>query len=414
MSLAPLSKEEQARALEEEQESLVPHAQDDLESNRAAASGGSVTSTKGGDTRGSSIESVTTTTMSGNGSSSSSNNNSNNNNINNNNNTRRSNNNVLVAHRFTLAPFSIGRICSLLFMMPIVLAIFALNFYIVFGVYFGENYFIIVTFCLLSCLTFLSYFFCVALDPGGVDKAWHEKIERIARERFLYAKRIHLNTKKAKEEQEEEGMQDENFIENIANIDRYTPYYRCRRTKMYFPPRSSYDDVTRRVVCSMDHYCPWVCNTVGFYNRKFFILFCLYASLTCGFCALVLYPQTKFSIKTSKSKNITTQIQAHAGLSLLAFLLDAVFSGVLSLFTLAHLHMASKNQSSIQGYAQSEIFNLGWRKNFKQIFSTNPMYWFIPIPLGYLSGDGTFWETKFGGVCGIPEANSYREAYGEN
>ena len=29
----------------------------------------------------------------------------------------------------------------------------------------------------------------------------------------------------------------------------------------------------------MDHFCPWIANTVGYYNKKYFVLFLLYVSL---------------------------------------------------------------------------------------------------------------------------------------
>jgi palmitoyltransferase len=38
----------------------------------------------------------------------------------------------------------------------------------------------------------------------------------------------------------------------------------CRNTGMLKPPRAHYDHVTKRLVLNMDHYCPWMANTVGY------------------------------------------------------------------------------------------------------------------------------------------------------
>ena len=37
----------------------------------------------------------------------------------------------------------------------------------------------------------------------------------------------------------------------------------CRRSGLYKPPRSHFDSVTQRLTLNMDHFCPWVVNTVG-------------------------------------------------------------------------------------------------------------------------------------------------------
>jgi len=59
----------------------------------------------------------------------------------------------------------------------------------------------------------------------------------------------------------------------------------CSRSDQLKPPRSHYCSVTRRLVLNMDHFCPWVNNTVGFYNRKFFLLFLVYSCVTCLYSA---------------------------------------------------------------------------------------------------------------------------------
>ena len=65
----------------------------------------------------------------------------------------------------------------------------------------------------------------------------------------------------------------------------------CAKSGLYKPPRSHYCSVTGRLTLNMDHFCPWVVNTVGFYNRKFFMLFLIYADLTMFVAILVLVAQ---------------------------------------------------------------------------------------------------------------------------
>jgi palmitoyltransferase len=53
----------------------------------------------------------------------------------------------------------------------------------------------------------------------------------------------------------------------------------CRRCGTFKPHRAHHDSVSGRCVVKMDHYCPWVNNTVGFRNHKHFLLFVGYIFL---------------------------------------------------------------------------------------------------------------------------------------
>mmetsp|Transcript_1920 Transcript_1920/g.3790 ORF Transcript_1920/g.3790 Transcript_1920/m.3790 type:complete len:436 (+) Transcript_1920:376-1683(+) len=57
---------------------------------------------------------------------------------------------------------------------------------------------------------------------------------------------------------------------------------RCHKCEdNYKPPRAHHDSVTGRCIVKFDHFCPWVGNSIGAMNHKFFCLFLFYTALSC-------------------------------------------------------------------------------------------------------------------------------------
>jgi hypothetical protein len=57
-------------------------------------------------------------------------------------------------------------------------------------------------------------------------------------------------------------------------------YYRfCNKCNTVKPPRCHHDSVTNACVFEMDHFCPWVFNTIGLYNYRYFVCFLVFLQL---------------------------------------------------------------------------------------------------------------------------------------
>lgn len=61
----------------------------------------------------------------------------------------------------------------------------------------------------------------------------------------------------------------------------------CRWCKIYKPPRCHHCRHCGTCVLAMDHHCPWVGGCVGWFNHKFFIIFCFWSTMFTVYVAVV-------------------------------------------------------------------------------------------------------------------------------
>eukprot|EP00924_Labyrinthula_sp_SR-Ha-C_P015261 maker-scaffold_9-snap-gene-13.23-mRNA-1 protein AED:0.03 eAED:0.03 QI:7/1/1/1/0/0.5/2/244/221 len=104
----------------------------------------------------------------------------------------------------------------------------------------------------LLLLFLTSYLQIILTDPGTVPEKWNSLVE---------------NSSEAKK----------HLIKDY-------------KTGVYKPPRAMYCSITGRVVLNYDHFCPWVNNAVGYFNRKFFLLFIFYGFLCSSWAVYWLFP----------------------------------------------------------------------------------------------------------------------------
>jgi len=171
-------------------------------------------------------------------------------------------------------------------------------------------------------------------------------------------------------------------------------YSACPNTGVYKPPRSHFDVVTGRVVLNFDHFCPWVVNSIGYRNRKFFLLFLAY---TCSLSVVVLGVLGP-GAATALGQEGRVSFDLVSMVSLWCLASHAFVLLPLLLFTGAHWYMAAKNQTSIEDYHASMPYDLGPRRNLDTVLGAWLLLWLVPY--GRPCGDGIRWEGRDGTVYG--------------
>jgi len=165
----------------------------------------------------------------------------------------------------------------------------------------------------------------------------------------------------------------------------------CRKSEAYKPDRAHYCRVLQKGVLRMDHYCPWLGNTVGFHNQKFFFLFLVYTNAACGQLGWTFL---KFLVEYS--------LPAMTGFCLIgAEALTLLISSLLVPFFLFHMYLIGTNTTTIEFCEKMRSrndeketapegeplrYDLGIIRNLQAVLGSNPLLWLLPV--GGPSGDG--------------------------
>ena len=195
----------------------------------------------------------------------------------------------------------------------------------------------------------------------------------------------------------------------------------CQKSNQPKPPRSHFDHVTKNLVLNMDHYCPWMFNTIGYLNYRYFcnFLFYVWVSMLYG-TILTAVPfrnmngvRVRDQVKMSKEAGFKTAqhmlrmvpIPEDRTPLTFAFMLCLSIGIAISVLGGFHLYLMLTAQTTIEfhgnfakrrgaarrGSKWNNPYSVGWKNNFRLVYgarhpllailpsSREPQ--FLPIPI---------------------------------
>jgi hypothetical protein len=158
-------------------------------------------------------------------------------------------------------------------------------------------------------LTFFSHFQIAQTDPGIID--YYNNIDMIEFYYFVYKDIISLreeynlkykenkddnrdNYYTSDEEEKEIELKSEisDKMKNIISKKFKIHFTRCKSCYVVRPYDAHHCRTCHCCILEQDHHCPWINNCVGIFNKKYFILFNIYAFISVIYCSFIYYYYT--------------------------------------------------------------------------------------------------------------------------
>ena len=169
----------------------------------------------------------------------------------------------------------------------------------------------------------------------------------------------------------------------------------CQKCNHPKPDRAHHCRSCGRCILKMDHHCPWLANCLGYRNYKAFLLFLSYTVVWSAFGSL----STGAFLYNFFQSNVPEDIeQTFLPINwIILVVLTTVIAIVLGLFTGWHYYLLLRNYTTIEYMDETRflgdqslynrnrpplkplnIFDLGWRTNWRQVMGDDVYLWFLP------------------------------------
>jgi len=178
----------------------------------------------------------------------------------------------------------------------------------------------------------------------------------------------------------------------------------CKMCNVWKPDRTHHCSICNRCILNMDHHCPWINNCVGFYNRKFFmqLLFYVYASLiVIVFSSIFELYHRMVTLTQSDDIGQHKWYICTSVMVLMSYMMSVLLIVTLTNFLKFHLKLVLDNYTTIENLEREEgaksKFDIGRRRNWEQVFGTNPWWWWYPCHINASRpvGDGVRWRVHY-------------------
>ncbi|KAG4131147.1 hypothetical protein ERO13_D09G189200v2 [Gossypium hirsutum] len=260
-------------------------------------------------------------------------------------------------------------------MIVFVLAVIGLTYYAVVIAHYGPSLFlgsfetffaivVLIVFHSLLVMVMWCYSSVVVTDPGGVPPNWRPFTDE---EKGDADPLVGSGYGSAQLDPKQSAMV------AVSQEIRF-----CHKCKQFKPPRAHHCSVCRRCILKMDHHCVWVVNCVGALNYKYFLLFLFYTFLETTLVSLLLLRVFMEFFNEGEIDETPGSLAA----TFITFVLNIAFTLSILGFLIMHITLVGANTSTIEAYEKKTSpkwrYDLGWKKNFEQVFGLDKKYWFIP------------------------------------
>ena len=170
----------------------------------------------------------------------------------------------------------------------------------------------------------------------------------------------------------------------------------CLRWKI---ERSHHCRQCGKCVLKMDHHCPWLANCIGFRNYKYFLLVQLHGLIATSIVFLS-FIEAIVNLNMNDNTDMFVLVVVFFGWAcdagLFAFLLW-LFCINWKLMFRGESVIENSERKRFPSAKSTNIYDLGYYRNFTTIFGKNPLVWFIPFFANY-EGEGYVYETNISNV----------------